>query len=607
MLVTAGSRSGILCGPVAHRLRNLVLGVVGVAVLACGATVVGYRVATRATRSAAIEPPRLVITTQAPGWGAVEVERDVTLQVEDAMGGVPGVVDVESASEQGRSFVRLTFAPETAPPVMWSETRAKLSELSKLLPANAEPPILVIAGHRAARFHYTVEAPQLSGMSLRELSDGTIRQALAQITGVGEVTTCGGLVERVEVIVDPARMNALGVSLSAVIDALRRKPGITSLVEVGAFPLVSRQTAPVRIRDVASVSIGHAPTTCTASRDGADNVVMGIVALQRGADVSATLTLLATRLSELSLSLPEGVRVRPLNFSSSPSDAGKTHASSLRILLSAPTDVRHSAISEAVRRTPEVNDLVIQKGKLTRDDVIAFSGDLELLVQVDPKAKRPLRAVAAEVAGHLALIPGVCYDFSATDAELPRDLDALSLRISGPDLAELRATADQVVGVLRAIGGASGVTVARAAMAPRLSVVPDRRKLAEIGLSARDLALHIEAATDGHRAGTFQEGAKRLDLVVRLLPSGAGGGEDLQRLMVPGTGQALVPLSSVATFEARPSPSVIFRARGARFVEVRLDVRGRDPDDFLQAARRELDAEVRLPVGHTIEWKNSAR
>lgn len=565
----------------------------------------------RAYHRGPAEPRRMVVRVEARGLGADEAERDVTLPMERAVAGVPGIAAVESVSERGLARLRITFDERTT----LAEGRAAVAERlagNRDLFAGATVELAPSGAPGDAGLHYTVESAIEHQGRLRSIHDSVVASALRQIPGVAAVLTCGGAVERIEVNLNPARMGALGVSLDDVIRALPvprvtgglRGARLAGLEDVSRLVLDVRNDAPVLVRDVASTAIRHVPHNCVASRDGENPVVEGVVVLQPGHDVADVTARIAVRVGELAASaLPPSVHIRPLDFPASPADAARSRASSLRIRLAVPPEVRLAAIAQIARRPAEVRDLLIRRGRIEDEEDLVLAGEIELVVVLDPQCRRSIGAVAADLAASLDGLPGVRYDFSSTSGVLPRSLHASTVRLFGPDLAVLRAAASDVTRLLQTIAGIDGAGIVDATEEPAITVVPDSKQLAANGLRPDAVAAAAEAARGGIAVGPFLLGEKHLDLVVRVSPSGAGELEDLRRMSIHGPKGGLVPLGNVAQFRLDSAPVVVLRENGTRFLDVRFNARGRGADDVLAEVRRRLAGDLRLPANVRLTFK----
>ncbi|MDY7093013.1 MAG: CusA/CzcA family heavy metal efflux RND transporter [Acidobacteriota bacterium] len=209
-------------------------------------------------------------------------------------------------------------------------------------------------------------------------------------------------------------------------------------------------------------------------------------------------------------------------------------------------------------------------------------------------------------------IPGAIFSFSQPIelrvAELLSGVRSdVAVQIYGDDLEELKTAADEVVGVLQGIPGASDVKAEQTTGLPMLRVRIDRPAAARLGVHAEDI-LEVVEAVGGAPAGLVLEGQRRFRLQARFA---APVREDLERIRdlrvaappaTPGGPRRLVPLEEVAEVTIEEGPAQISRERISRRISVEANVRGRDLGSFITEARRAVAAEVELPTGWSLEW-----
>ncbi len=207
-------------------------------------------------------------------------------------------------------------------------------------------------------------------------------------------------------------------------------------------------------------------------------------------------------------------------------------------------------------------------------------------------------------------VPGAVFSFSQPIelrvAELISGVRSdIAVHIYGDDLDGLKEKADEVGAVLQGIEGAADVKAEQTAGLPLLRVDIDRRALARYGIDAEQV-LGVVEAIGGLRVGTVMEGQRRFALQLRfddatkLDPDTIG---DL-RVAAPsmGDGTQLIPISQLADISVDSGPAQISRDRISRRINVEANVRGRDLASFVAEARAAVANEVELPPGWTIEW-----
>ncbi|MDX1673251.1 MAG: efflux RND transporter permease subunit [Longimicrobiales bacterium] len=164
--------------------------------------------------------PKLVIYTEYTGVGPAEVERFVTERVEQQVARVPGVRDVESVSREGVSLVTVRFTWGTDMDFAVLNVRERLQALDNDLPDQADRPVVLRTDPRSEPIMAISLAGQADLRALKELGESVFRRRLEQIEGVAQVAVTGGLEREIHVEVDPARLEAYGVTVQEIAEAL---------------------------------------------------------------------------------------------------------------------------------------------------------------------------------------------------------------------------------------------------------------------------------------------------------------------------------------------------------------------------------------------------
>jgi cobalt-zinc-cadmium resistance protein CzcA len=263
------------------------------------------------------------------GQPTEEVERRVSLPIERALNGAPGLFRLRSISLFGLSFVTLTF-DDTVDPL-----RARQQVIERLgdatLPEGVHPSLGPMATPIGEVYRYTLASKSADPMTLRTLQEWTVRPRLLQVPGVAEVVSYGGLLKEIHVTPDPAKMTSLGVGLGDVFAALKkgssnatggyvergsemfviRSLGIfRSLADIEKVRVGFHDGVPVLVKNVATVTEGWAPRQGIVTRGNDEDVVEGIVLMRRGENPSVVLDALRIRIDELNTRvLPKGVQV----------------------------------------------------------------------------------------------------------------------------------------------------------------------------------------------------------------------------------------------------------------------------------------------------------
>jgi len=277
------------------------------------------------------------VITQAPSLGAQEVEQYVTTPVEMALANIPRIQERRSISRSGLSVITLVF--DDAADIYWARSQVSqvVEQLEKELPKNTETEMGPIATGLGEIYHYTIRAKegyehQYSLTQLRTMQDWIVRKQLSGTPGVAEVSGWGGYVKQYEVAINTDQLNASGVSVSEVFDALQRNNANTggsyieqnsnqyyirgigvvkNLEDVANITVKTVDGTPVKVGDVAKVQLGHATRFGAVTRNGEGEVVAGIAIMLKGENFQEVIKNVKERISQIQKSLPEGVVIEP--------------------------------------------------------------------------------------------------------------------------------------------------------------------------------------------------------------------------------------------------------------------------------------------------------
>ena len=231
-----------------------------------------------------------------------------------------------------------------------------------------------------------------------------------------------------------------------------------------------------------------------------------------------------------------------------------------------------------------------------------------------PKPKKTREELLSAIQAEAEKIPGNNYEFSQPIQLRFNELISgvrsdVAIKIFGDDNDVLNETAGKVAAVLQGIQGATEVKIEQTTGLPMLSVNIDRQKAARYGLNMSDVQDAVAIAIGGKEAGTFFQGDRRFDILVRLPDAVRGDLEALRRLPVPlpknGAGESkttYIPLSEVASVDLAPGPNQVSRENGKRRIVISANVRGRDIGSFVPEAEAAIERQVKIPTGYWITW-----
>ncbi len=278
---------------------------------------------------------QVIIKTSYPGQAPQVVEDQVTYPLTTAMLAVPKAVTVRGYSFFGDSFVYIIF--EDGTDLYWARSRVLeyLNQVTGQLPDAAKPALGPDATGVGWIYEYALvdRTGQHDLSQLRSLQDWFLKYELQTVPGVAEVATVGGMVRQYQVVVDPDKLRAFGLTLARVRQAIQSGNQETggSVIEMGEaeymvrasgyikgiddlseIPLgVNSSGTPVVLSDVAEIRLGPQMRRGVADLDGEGEVVGGIIVMRWGENASRTIQAVKSRLAELQRSLPAGVEIVP--------------------------------------------------------------------------------------------------------------------------------------------------------------------------------------------------------------------------------------------------------------------------------------------------------
>ncbi|MGE0327268.1 MAG: efflux RND transporter permease subunit [Polyangiaceae bacterium] len=277
-------------------------------------------------------PVQVQINTTAPALSPLEVERQITFEVEQAIAGMPGLGNVRSTSKFGLSQVTATFDDDTDIYLARQLLSERLQGV-ELPDGVVRPSLGPMSTGLGEIFQYVLRSDTLSIEELRTLHHWVIRPQLLQVPGVAEINTWGGHERQYHVVIDPAKLTKFGLTLDDVARTLREgnrnvgggafdTAGEAYLVQgqgvVGGVRDISRMVVassngvPIHVEDVADVRIGHEIRRGAATADGRGEVVLGLGFMLMGENSHELTQRLQQRLEVARGSLPAGAELVPM-------------------------------------------------------------------------------------------------------------------------------------------------------------------------------------------------------------------------------------------------------------------------------------------------------
>ena len=276
--------------------------------------------------------PRIIIVAENGVAPAQQTLVSVTKPIEEAMSGIPGIARIKSTTARGSAEIDLFFDWKTDIVQTLQLVQAKVSQLAARLPPGA-------TFERTERLTfavfpiigYSITSSKRDPGTLRNLADVTLRPPMARIDGVASAQVLGGQLREYHVLVDRMRLEARGVSLQQVADAVKganviNSPGLinenhqlelalvsgqaTSIDDLAAIVVTTVNNVPVRVMDVATVSPGLEPRFTIVTADGRPAVLLNVMR-QPTANIISVADGVKAELARLRQQLPRDVEIRP--------------------------------------------------------------------------------------------------------------------------------------------------------------------------------------------------------------------------------------------------------------------------------------------------------
>ncbi|MBD2772085.1 efflux RND transporter permease subunit [Iningainema tapete] len=289
----------------------------------------------------AFAPPQVEIQTEAPGLAPEELESLVTLPIESAINGTPGVTAVRSSSAAGISAVKVIFNLGTDIYQARQLVTERLQQATSKLPPGVETPQIAPTSSPiglVVQYAFTIEEGEsqrensqskIDLMEVRRIVDWQVTNRLLAVPGVSQVLSYGGETRQFQVLVDPVKLAAFNVTLEQVTNATKaanvNAPGgylitpdteklirgigrIESIEDLKKSTITSRNGVPVRLQDVADVQIGGAVKRGDGSFNGKEAIIL-MVNKQPIADTPTVSRAIEGAMEEIKAGLPKGVKV----------------------------------------------------------------------------------------------------------------------------------------------------------------------------------------------------------------------------------------------------------------------------------------------------------
>jgi cobalt-zinc-cadmium resistance protein CzcA len=276
-------------------------------------------------------PPLVEFITQNPAWSAEEMERQVTVPIETALFGIPGLQYTRSVSLFGLSDVKLYFDYGTD---YFTDRQEAVNRMQFVSLPNGLTPQLSPWSPIGEIYRYRLDGPGYSLNELKAVQDWYVRREVKQVPGIIDVVTFGGTTRQYQAEVDPQKLLHYRVTLAQVLSAVSASNAnvggnyltlgsqsvnvrgvglLQTLDDMQRVIIAARNGVPVFLKDIAAVHEGFQPRLGRVGMDADSDIVQGIVLLQRGEQSLPALRQLRPRVAALNTGrLPPGIRINPI-------------------------------------------------------------------------------------------------------------------------------------------------------------------------------------------------------------------------------------------------------------------------------------------------------
>jgi cobalt-zinc-cadmium resistance protein CzcA len=282
------------------------------------------------------------VATEFSGRSPEEIERFVTVPLEIAMTGMPGLVEMRSLNKSGLSIITLVFTDKTDVYFARQLVTERLIEVNQRMPAGVTPVLGPVTTGLGEVYQYTLDHPNdgkraLTPQELAErriVQDWVLRPLLRSIPGVAEINSQGGFVRQYQVLTSPERLRHYNLSVQQVVQSISsnnanagggilsqateqfliRGVGLIRTIEdIGNIVVKEQSGVPVFVRDLAEVKIGHEVRQGAIIKGGYTESVSGIVLMARAGNAKEIVTRVKAKVEEINSKgmLPGGLKIVP--------------------------------------------------------------------------------------------------------------------------------------------------------------------------------------------------------------------------------------------------------------------------------------------------------
>src|SRR5579872_5404847 len=278
-----------------------------------------------------LSPPHVEIITQWPGHAAEEVERLISIPLEVEMNGIPKLEALRSISLYGLSAIEMNFEYDADPYFVREQAFERMGNAA--MPSSVQPTISPLFSPSGLIYRYVIQSPDRSPQDLKTIEDWVLERRFRSIQGVADDSGFGGTVMQYQVLLDPNKLFAFGVTVPLIMQQLSNNNAnagggfysqggqfyyirglglVRSTQDIGNIVVAEHGGIPVYIRDVAKTEIGHAVRLGEFGYMKQDDAVEGVILMRVGEQAQVILKKVEAMTKELNEHvLPPDVKIVP--------------------------------------------------------------------------------------------------------------------------------------------------------------------------------------------------------------------------------------------------------------------------------------------------------
>ncbi|TVZ28766.1 cobalt-zinc-cadmium resistance protein CzcA [Gillisia sp. Hel_I_86] len=272
-------------------------------------------------------------------------------------------------------------------------------------------------------------------------------------------------------------------------------------------------------------------------------------------------------------------------------------------------------LQNLVNEFPEVKTMISRIGvaEIPTDPMPMDIADSYIILEKDKSkwtSAESKEELIEKIKEKISVIPGVNFVFTQPlelrfNELLTGVREDVAIKIYGEDLDILAEKANEMAAIIQTVPGAGDVRAEATSGLPQMTVVYNRAKMAQYGVTIDKLNDYVSAAFAGESASVIFEGEKRFEVVIRLAEAYRKDINNLRNLYIDLPNGNQVPLKEVADISYKPGPMQISRDNTYRRIYVGVNVRGRDVKSMVEEVQQKLDAQLDLPPGYYITYGGS--